>query len=173
MVIISMHCISFSFCDIQQDAWQSTKFCCCNMVVRNSYKELLPLVYTTGTIVKFMWHFVCALSTVCLPFWVCDIQKCIWKSPFRFWVVAICIFAMQELYSDWLSDSEFFPYAFLHSVAMQELCCDCLKWPTGGSWYEQRGDIVANENLLLCTFLMHHTYKVLRIHNSAEDTHQE
>ena len=31
---------------------------------------------------------------------------------------------MQELYNDWLSDSDFFPYAVLNPVAMQELCCD-------------------------------------------------
>ena len=34
--------------------------------------------------------------------------------------------AMQEL-RDWLSNSELFPYAFLHSIAMQELCSDWLK----------------------------------------------
>ena len=39
--------------------------------------------------------------------------------------------AVQDLCCDWLSDSELFTFIFLHPVAMQDLCYNRLKWPLG------------------------------------------
>ena len=76
-------------------------------IVRNSASHF---VYISATIMKYLWHFVCALSTLCLPL--------------SLW----CTGAIQKLVyvGTHLSDAELFPFAFLHFVAMQDIYCDWL-----------------------------------------------